>query len=119
LLYENWVINILKECDVTGANHLRGRSWCEGWNIIEKAARDLSGKKSRPDSICALSLPSLSISTLNFLLSRIGKSMGAWFFEKALEIGESKYYIALVFYRPWFDTSPQYLVVVPNNLHKI
>lgn len=46
LLYENWVIDILKECDVTGANHLTGTSWYEAWNIMEKAvARGLSRKK--------------------------------------------------------------------------
>ena len=46
LLYENWVIDTLKECDVTGANHLTGTSWYEAWNIIEKAvARGLSRKE--------------------------------------------------------------------------
>lgn len=51
LLYENWVIDTLKECDVTGANHLTGTSWYEAWNIMEKAvARGLSRKESRvPD----------------------------------------------------------------------
>jgi len=48
LLYENWVIDTLKECDVTGANHLTGTSWYEAWNIMEKAvARGLCRKKSR------------------------------------------------------------------------
>jgi transposase len=48
LLYENWVIDTLKECDVTGANHLTGTSWYEAWNIMEKAvARGLLRKKSR------------------------------------------------------------------------
>ena len=45
LLYENWVIDTLKECDVTGANRLTGTSWYEAWNIMEKAvARGLSRK---------------------------------------------------------------------------
>ena len=48
LLYENWVIDTLKQCDVTGANHLTGTSWYEAWNIMEKAvARGLLRKKSR------------------------------------------------------------------------
>ena len=48
LLYENWVIDTLKECDVTGANHLTGTSWYEAWHIMEKAiARGLCRKKSR------------------------------------------------------------------------
>jgi transposase len=48
LLYENWVIDTLKECDVTGANHLTGTSWYEAWNIMEKAvSRGLRRKKSR------------------------------------------------------------------------
>ncbi|MDY6857681.1 MAG: ISL3 family transposase [Thermodesulfobacteriota bacterium] len=47
LLYENWVIDTLKECDVTGANHLTGTSWYEAWNIMEKAvARGLLRKES-------------------------------------------------------------------------
>ena len=46
LLFENWVIDILKECDVTGTNHLSGTSWCEAWNIMERAvARGLSRKR--------------------------------------------------------------------------
>ena len=47
LLYENWVIDTLKECDVTGANRLTGTSWSEAWNIMEKAvARGLSRKET-------------------------------------------------------------------------
>jgi transposase len=47
LLYENWVIDNLKECDVTGANRLTGTSWYEAWNIMEKAvARGLGRKKN-------------------------------------------------------------------------
>ena len=47
LLYENWVIDTLKECDVTGANRLTGTSWYEAWNIMEKAvARGLSRKEN-------------------------------------------------------------------------
>ena len=47
LLYENWVIDTLKECDVTGANRLTATSWYEAWNILEKAvARGLSRKRA-------------------------------------------------------------------------
>lgn len=51
VLYEDWVIDILKECDVTGATHLTGTSWYEAWSVMEKAVeRGLSRKKSRvPD----------------------------------------------------------------------
>lgn len=37
VLFANWVIDILKECDVTGANHLAGTSWYEAWSVMEKA----------------------------------------------------------------------------------
>lgn len=47
LLYENWVIDILKECDVTGCNRITGTSWYEAWNIMEKAVvRGLNRKKN-------------------------------------------------------------------------
>jgi transposase len=47
LLYENWVIDNLKECDVTGVNRLTGTSWYEAWRIMEKAvARGLGRKKN-------------------------------------------------------------------------
>jgi transposase len=51
LLYENWVIDILKECDVTGATHLADTSWYEAWSVMDKAVqRGLSRKKKRiPD----------------------------------------------------------------------
>lgn len=46
LLYENLVIDTLKECDVTGTTHLTGTSWYEAWKIMDKAvARGLSRKK--------------------------------------------------------------------------
>jgi transposase len=46
LLYENRVIDNLKECDVTGVNRLTGTTWSEAWNIMEKAvARGLRRKK--------------------------------------------------------------------------
>ena len=46
LLFENWVIDTLMECDVTGTNHLTDTSWYEAWNIMEKAVeRGLSRKK--------------------------------------------------------------------------
>ena len=48
LLFKNWVIYTLKECDITGANHLTGTSWHEAWNIMDKAVdRGLSRKQSR------------------------------------------------------------------------
>ena len=48
LLFENWVIDTLKECDITGTNHLTGTSWYEAWNIMDKAVeRGLSRKKRR------------------------------------------------------------------------
>jgi len=51
LLYENWVIDVLKECDVTGATHLTDTSWYEAWSVMDKAVqRGLSRKKKRiPD----------------------------------------------------------------------
>jgi transposase len=51
LLYENWVIDILKECDVTGATHLTDTSWYEAWSVMDKAVqRGLSRKEKRiPD----------------------------------------------------------------------
>jgi transposase len=46
LLYENRVIDSLKECDVTGVNRLTGTTWSEAWNIMDKAvARGLKRKK--------------------------------------------------------------------------
>jgi transposase len=46
LLYENKVIDALKECDVTGVNRLTGTTWSEAWNIMEKAVeRGLKRKK--------------------------------------------------------------------------
>ena len=48
LFFENWVIDTLKECDISGANHLTGTSWHEAWNIMDKAvARGLSRKQRR------------------------------------------------------------------------
>lgn len=46
LLYENLVIDTLKECDVTGASNLTGTSWDEAWGIMERAvARGLGRKR--------------------------------------------------------------------------
>jgi transposase len=46
LLFENKVIDTLKECDVTGANRLTGTTWSEAWNVMEKAIeRGLKRKK--------------------------------------------------------------------------
>jgi transposase len=47
LLYENWVIDTLKECDVTGTTRLTATSWYEAWSIMERAvARGLKRKTS-------------------------------------------------------------------------
>jgi transposase len=37
LLYENRVIDTLKECDVTGTGRLTGASWDEAWGIMDRA----------------------------------------------------------------------------------
>jgi len=48
VLFENRLIDILKECDVTGATHLTGTSWYEAWSVMEKAVqRGLSRKEKR------------------------------------------------------------------------
>ena len=48
LLFENWVIDTLKECNITGTNRLTGTSWYEAWNIMDKAVqRGLSRKERR------------------------------------------------------------------------
>lgn len=48
LLCENWVIDTLKECDVTGATHLTGISWDEAWGTMDRAVcRGLSRKQRR------------------------------------------------------------------------
>ena len=41
------------------------------------------------------------------------------FSSKVCEKGESKCHIALVFERPWFDPSPQYLILCSHNFYKI
>ena len=48
LLFENRVIDTLKECDITGTNHLTGTTWYEAWKIMDKAVdRGLSRKERR------------------------------------------------------------------------
>ena len=37
LLFENRLIDILKECDVTGAGRIAAVSWDEGWGIMDRA----------------------------------------------------------------------------------
>jgi len=51
LLFENRIITILKECDVTGATHLGGTGWHEAWSVMDKAVhRGRSRKEKRiPD----------------------------------------------------------------------
>ena len=48
LLFENRLIDILKECDVTGAGRLATVSWDEGWGIMDRAVkRGLERKRDR------------------------------------------------------------------------
>jgi transposase len=53
LLFENRLIDILKECDVTGAGRLASVSWDEGWGVLDRAvARGLKRKKDKvPDYV--------------------------------------------------------------------
>lgn len=45
---ESWLIDTLKECDVTGVARLTGTSWDEAWGIVERAvARGLARKVRR------------------------------------------------------------------------
>jgi len=48
LLYERWLIDVLKECDVTGAVRLTDTKWDAAWKVVEKAvARGMSRKERR------------------------------------------------------------------------
>lgn len=48
LLFENRLIDILKECDITGAGRLTALSWDEGWGIMNRAvSRGLKRKKDK------------------------------------------------------------------------
>lgn len=48
LLFENRMIDILKECDVTGAGRLAAVSWDEGWGIMNRAvSRGMKRKRDR------------------------------------------------------------------------
>jgi transposase len=47
LLFENKMIDVLKECDVTGANRLTRMTWSESWNIIEKAVTRGTRRKEK------------------------------------------------------------------------
>ncbi|MEE9150960.1 MAG: transposase, partial [Thermoplasmata archaeon] len=43
---ESWLINTLKECDVTGVTRLTGTTWDEVWKMVDKAvARGLARKE--------------------------------------------------------------------------
>lgn len=45
---ESWLIDTLKECDVSGVGRLTGTSWDEAWGIVERAVeRGLARKKRR------------------------------------------------------------------------
>ena len=48
LLYESRLIDVLKECDVTGVTRLEGTSWDATWGVMERAvARGLARKERR------------------------------------------------------------------------
>jgi len=48
LLFERWMIDTLKECDVRGATRLLGTNWDETWAVVERAVdRGLSRKERR------------------------------------------------------------------------
>ena len=48
LRFERWVIDTLRECDVTGARRLTAMSWDETWRGVEEAgARGMRGKERR------------------------------------------------------------------------
>jgi len=48
LLFEGLLIDVLKECDITGATRLTGLSWDEAFKIMEKAVkRGLARKEKR------------------------------------------------------------------------
>ena len=45
---EGWLIDTLKECDVTGVTRLTGTSWDEAWGIVQRAVeRGLARKERR------------------------------------------------------------------------
>ena len=45
---ESWLIDTLKECDVSGVTRLTGTSWDEAWRIVERAVeRGLARKERR------------------------------------------------------------------------
>lgn len=45
---ERWVIDTLKECDVSGVTRLTGTTWDEAWGIVQRAvARGLARKQRR------------------------------------------------------------------------
>ncbi len=52
ILFERLAVDVLKECDVTGAGHLLRTSWDETWHVMERAvARGLRVKE--PVARCA------------------------------------------------------------------
>jgi len=47
LLCETWLIDTLKECDLTGVSRLTGTSWDECWNVMAKAVARGQARKVR------------------------------------------------------------------------
>ncbi len=44
---ESWLIDTLKECDVTGVTRLTGTSWDEAWGIVHRAVKRGLARKER------------------------------------------------------------------------
>jgi transposase len=47
LLFERFAIDVLRQCDVSGATRILGISWDEAWGLMERAVRRGRAKKSR------------------------------------------------------------------------
>jgi len=47
LLCEAWLIDILKECDISGVSRLTGTSWDESWGVMAKAVVRGQARKQR------------------------------------------------------------------------
>ena len=46
---EGWLIDTLKECDVTGVTRLTGTSWDEAWGIVQRAVGAGTGSQGATD----------------------------------------------------------------------
>jgi len=47
LLCETWLIDTLKECDISGVSRLTGTSWDESWGVMAKAVARGQARKQR------------------------------------------------------------------------